>query len=442
MIKTAGDLWAGAFLRGIKWGLSPFLPLILLMLPAVPVYAADGDTPQGLHPYISVQEEYNDNINLTNTNRKEDYLTTVKPGLKYTRFDETYAVNLDYSPGLVSYARNSNLNYVSQNGTLDVKYLTKEHVNFYLKDSLITSDNPREQEYFTTTADNKYVLATQTVRSVYTRNVVAPTVEYQFGPESRVGFNYRNNIYRTASTSDQNSMEDYFNPFVSYSFDRKNNIYVEYGYTIGNFEKTPNMTGNFAHVRYAYSYSENSSVFGEYSYTKREFASQSASYINYDIHEPYVGITHAFSPTLKASAQVGYFWQEPVSGPKNEGPSYKASLVNLDVRTTYTISLQGGYTEDYFTAENLGFVKYNRLTGSIQHFLEKRTSVSLAADVEYEQFVTNRNDWVWGVTGSVSHTFLKWLTASLELSHRESNSSVDVNDYSENWVMVKLTATY
>ena len=330
------------------------MALILLMLPAVSVYAADGDSPQGFHPYISVQEEYTDNINLTNTNKKEDYLTTVKPGLKYTSFDNTYAVNLDYSPGLVSYARNSNLNYISHNGTLDLKYLTKEHVNFYLKDSLIVSDNPREQEYFTTTADNKYVLATQTVRSVYTRNVVAPTIEYQFGPESRLGFNYRNNLYRTESTSGQNSMEDYFNPFVTYWFDQQNNLYLEYGYTIGNFDKSPHMTGHFAHVRYTNRYTANSSVFGEYSYTKREFDPPS---VNYDIHEPYLGITHAFSPTFNASAQVGYFWKQPVSGEKKEGPSYKASLVNLDVRTTYTVSLQGGYTEDYFTAENLGFNK-------------------------------------------------------------------------------------
>jgi hypothetical protein len=439
MKKTAGDLWAGAFLRGKKWGLSPFLPLILFMLPAVPVYAADGDTPQGFHPYISVQEEYSDNINLTNTNKKEDYLTTVKPGLKYTSSDDTYAVNLDYSPGLVFYARNSNLNYVSHNGTLDAKYLTKEHVNFYLKESFIQSDDPQEREYFTTTADNKYVVATQTERSVYWRNVVAPTIEYQFGPESRLGFNYRNNIYRTESTSGQNSQEDYFNPFVSYSFDQQNNLYLEYGYTIGNFDKSPHMTGNFAHVRYTNRYSADSSVFGEYSYTKREFDPPS---VNYDIHEPYVGITHAFSPTFNASAQVGYFWKEPVSGEKKEGPSYKASLVNLDVRTTYTLSLQGGYTEDYFTSENLGFFKYHRLTGSIQHFLEKRTSVGLAANVEYEEFDANRDDWVWGVTGSVSHTLLKWLTASLELSHKERNSNVDVNDYTENRAMVKLTATY
>lgn len=406
------------------------------MLLSVSVYAAEE-----LHPYISVQEEYNDNLNLTNTNKKEDYLTTVKPGLKYTSFDATYAVNLDYNLGLVFYAKDSNKNYVSHSGTLDAKYLTKEHVNFYLNDTFIRSDDPREREYFTTTVDNRYVLATQTERSVYWRNVVAPTIEYQFGPESRLGFNYRNNIYRTESATGQNSQEDYFNPFVSYWFDQRNNLYLEYGYTIGNFDRSPHMTGNRANVRYTSRYNPKSSVFGEYTYTKREFDPPS---VNYDIHEPYVGITHAFSPTLDASAQVGYFWKESAAGEKKEGVSYKASLVNLDARTTYTVSLQGGYTEDFFTSENLGFNRYHRLTGSIQHFLAKRTSVGLAANMEYAEYEydANRNDWIWGAVGMASHTIFKWLTVSMELSHKERDSSVDVNDYKENRAMVRLTATY
>ena len=106
------------------------------------------------------------------------------------------------------------MNYISHNASLNAKYLTSAHINFYLKESFIQSDNPREQEYFTTTEENKYVLATTTERAVYWRNVVAPTIEYQFGPENRLGVNYRNNIYRTESTSGQDSQEDYINPFL------------------------------------------------------------------------------------------------------------------------------------------------------------------------------------------------------------------------------------
>ena len=156
------------------------------------------------HPYINIKEEYSDNLNLTSANKKEDFMTTVQPGIKFSNMDKMSGVDFDYALGAVFYGKNSNLNYISHNASLNAKYMTAQRINFYLKESFIQSEDPREREYFTTTADNKYVLSTTTDRAVYWRNVVAPTIEYQFGPENRLGVNYRNNIYRTDSASGQN----------------------------------------------------------------------------------------------------------------------------------------------------------------------------------------------------------------------------------------------
>ncbi|MCX5845256.1 MAG: outer membrane beta-barrel protein [Deltaproteobacteria bacterium] len=415
-----------------------FVAFLCIYLP-VSVHAQSGAVEPGFHPYISVEEEYNDNINLASTNKKDDYITTVKPGLKYTNMDKVSGVDFDYNLGLVYYGKETDSKYVSHNGSLNVKYLTKEHFNFYLKESFIRSDEQREREYFTTTEENKYVLSTRTERSIYWRNVVAPTIEYQFGPDNRLGLNYRNNIYRTESTVGQDSREDYINPFFDYWFNQKNGIHLEYGYTIGDFNLTPDMTGHRANGRYTNRISPKSSIFAEYTFSQRNFDPPST---DYDIHEPSVGITYAFSPTFNASAQVGYFWKEPEIGEKTDGPSYKASITNLDVRTTYILSLQGGYTEDYFTSENLGFNRYHRLTGSITHYLEKRTSVGFSGNVERAEFDQDRKDWIWGASGTLSHTPLKWLTLALEISHRERTSNIDANDYTENRGIIRITATY
>ena len=200
------------------------------------------------------------------------------------------------------------------------------------------------------------------------------------------------------------------------------------------------MTAHMANARYTHRFSPKFSVFGEYTFTRREFDPPS---IDYDINEPSFGITYAFSPTFNASAQVGYFWQEPETGDKTDGPTYKASITNRDVRTTYVVSLQGGYSEDYFTSENLGFNRYHRLTGSVTHFLEKRTSIGFSGSVERAEYVDeDRDDWIWGVSGRLSHTPLKWLTLSLEISHRELNSDIETEDYKENRAIIKITATY
>jgi hypothetical protein len=433
--------------------LSELVIFIFFLFVCLPdsIYAQERAPEPGFHPYISVQEEYNDNINLTPTDKKDDYITTINPGLRYTNMGVTSGVNLDYSLGVVLYGKNTDLNYISHNGSLEAKYLTKEHLNFYLRDSFIRSEDNREYEYFTTTAENKFVLSTQTQRAVYWRNVVAPRVEYQFGREDRVGLNYINNIYRTDNTTSENSQENYINPFLDYWFDLQNGLHLEYGYDIGNFEKSADMTGHMAKARYTYRFRTQMSIFGEYAFTRREFdrsSSLSPGFLaptsDYDIHNPSMGITYAFSPTFTALAQIGYFWYEPEIGSRIDGVNYLASITHRgDVRTIYVVSLQGGYTEDYFTSQNLGFNKYHRLTGSITHFLEKRLSVGLLGSIERVEFIQeDRNDWIWSVGGTVSYMPLKWLTLALEISHREDNSNVDIGDYTENRGLIRITATY
>jgi len=417
------------------------IAFLCILLPEL-VYAQTDTTKPGFHPYISIQEEYNDNIYLTYKDKKDDYITTARPGLKYINMDAKSGIDLDYNLGFVYYGQETDNKYISHNGSLNAKYLTREHFNFYLKDSFIRSDEQREQEYFTTIEENKYVLSTRQEREIYWRNVVAPTIEYQFGKEDRIGINYRNNIYRTQSETAEDSQEDYINPFFDYWFNQENGIHLEYGYTIGNFEESSDMTAHMANARYTYRFSPKSSVFGGYTFTRRIFDNTTID-SDYDIHEPFLGISYAFSPTLNASAQVGYFWKEMEAGDKTDGPSYKASITNRDVRTTIVLSLQGGYTEDYFTSENLGFNRYHRLTGSVTHFLEKRTSIGLAGNIERAEYsAEDRNDWIWGAVGTLSYTPLKWLTLALEISHKELNSDIETNDYEENRGIIKITATY
>jgi hypothetical protein len=415
--------------------------VLLLLGMNMATFAFGAELLDKFHPYINIKEEYSDNINLTSANKKDDFMTTVQPGIKFSNMDKMSGVDFNYALGTVFYGKNSNLNYISHDASLNAKYMTTEHINFYLKESFIRSEDPREREYFTTTEDNKYVLATTTDRPVYWRNVVAPTIEYQFGPENRLGVNYRNNIYQIDSAGGQNSQEDYINPFFNYWFDKQNGISLEYGLTYGKFAVNPDLVGHMFKTRYTNRFSFKSSAFAEYTYSKRTYAEPSTA--DYDVHEPNVGMTFAFSPTLTASAQVGYFWQEPKTGEGKTGISYKGELVNTDPRTTYILSLQGGYKEDLFTAENLGFTRYHRLTGSLNHKLYQRISVGCRGSVERAEYdASDRTDTIWGISGTASYMPLKWLTLALEVSHLENQSSLDTASYTENRGLVKITATY
>jgi hypothetical protein len=107
------------------------------------------------------------------------------------------------------------------------------------------------------------------------------------------------------------------------------------------------------------------------------------------------------------------------------------------------LNLQGGYTEDLFTSQNLGLIRYHRLTGFLNHMLDKRISLSFSGNIERAEYDTSdRKDVIWGIRGGVSYMPLNWLTLALEASHRENRSNVDSIGYVENRGMFRITVMY
>lgn len=436
--------------------LKQVIPVVLVFscILATPcVYAAD--TLQQIHPYISVKGEYSDNLDLTYENKKHDFYTTVAPGLKFSNMDAQSGLDLDASAGYVFYSEYDDFNYVTGNVNLNAKYLTGSHFNFYLKNAFIRSDDPREREYFTTTADNKFVLATETQRNTYMRNVVEPTIEYQFGPESRIGLKYRNNLYRAEDVEDvegNDSIENYANAFLTAWFNKQHGLSLDYGYTNGYFEGDPDLNGQRVGGAYMLRFTPRATASLKGAYTKQTFTEED-DLRDYEIYETSLGIAYLFSPTLTASLEAGYYWMEPRTGEKQDGVTFKADITQLDVRTSYRLSLQGGYTQDYFTSQNLGFQKYYRATGSVTHFLDRRLSIGCLGSVERTESEPvslsvsdpELRETILGAGANVSYLPFKWLKFSLEYTYKENNPNhyyEESNGYKENRAMLTVIATY
>ncbi len=418
-----------------------------------PVSIADvGDFFSQFHPSLTVQEEYNDNLNLTSTDKKSDFITTIYPGLRFSTSpakvttpgqilqatEDPAGFDLNYRLGLVFYSKETQYDYVSHEGTLNTWYTYDRRLTLRLRDYFIRSEDPRERDYAAGALEDQYLLGTRRERSVYIRNVFEPSVGYQYGRENRLELNYRNNIYENQNPLIQDSRENYINPRITHWFNIHNGISLEYGLTLADFELTPDFVGHFARARYTYRFNPRTSTFLEYSFTRRDFDPPSR---DYEVNNPSVGIEHAFGPTLTARAQVGYFWQNPQGGPSTGGFSYDAALTGRGEKTTYTFAFQGGYREDYFTSENLGFTKYHSAIASITHRLQQRVTLGISGTVERAEYASDRRDWIYSARGYASFQLLRWLSLSLEASHRANDSDVDTLDYIENRVLLRLSAT-
>ena len=57
----------------------------LIFLPAF-VHAEFADYLRKLRPFVSVQEKYTDNVDLSDTNKEHDFITTVSAGIGFSPF--------------------------------------------------------------------------------------------------------------------------------------------------------------------------------------------------------------------------------------------------------------------------------------------------------------------------------------------------------------------
>ncbi len=443
-----------------KFGVAGWMiSLFLILMPSV-VNADLGDILPGFQIYGNVQETYDNNVNLTPKNKKDDYITTIGLGVRYSTLpkseitgefqqpstsEETrYGINLDFLPSYVFYAKSTNDNYLSLSGNLDSWYTWDRKLTFRVKDYVTRSEEPLEQNYAATALPGQILIGSQRGRSIYIRNVVQPSLEYRFGKEDIVSINYLNNVYKNQdNTVFQDSTENYINPKLIYWFDIRNGVSLEYGLDLADFQRNPDMTGNLAKGRYTYRFNPRTSVFGEYTFQSREFEKQvSTPTTDYNIHAPSVGFEHTFSPTLSVRAQVGYFWQVPKRGSNEAGPLYDVVITQRARRTTYTLGFQGGYTEDYYTAENLGFAKYHQVIGTVTHQLTQKAAVTLSGRYQRPKFNDGRLDNIWGAGTTGSYRILKWLTFAIDFSYAANHSNIETNDYTDFRGMFRITATY
>src|SRR4030043_990927 len=246
-------------LNRLWFGLS-CVALLTVGIPSI-VNAELGDLFSYFQPYISVQEEYNSNIDLTPTNRRDDYITTVSPGLKFSTLprsevtrahqaptaEQKFGMDLDFNAGFVFYAKEEDNNFTSLNGSLNAWYLFSPKLSVRVRDYLIRSDEIREADFSATAIEGQTLISITTRRVPYYRNVFEPSVEYRFGRENIFGINYRNNTYRIKSQLFEDSMENYINPRLTYWFNIRNGITLDYGLTLGEFERSPDFVGHTAH---------------------------------------------------------------------------------------------------------------------------------------------------------------------------------------------------
>lgn len=407
-----------------------------------PFYAIDAL--DGFHVSLALQEEYNSNLFLTETDRRDDFITTVAPGLQYRKVTPQAGIDMKYSPGYNKYASESDLDYVSHFGLLNSYYGLSQNLTFRLRDYLLRSDEPREYDPFGEL--NQYYISTDSVRSPHLRNIVEPELNYRFGQNNSLSLLYRNMYYDNDSPTVSDGTENTAGTNFRYWFNIRNGIVLDYYYIVQKEDLDQDSTGHAARARYIYRFNSRTSVFGEMFFEDRSFDPPDIGdlepEVDYRVYSPSIGISHSFSPSLSGSLQVGYYTKDPESGSSEESLLVNALLSKRTVSSVFNLVLIGGFREEYLTAESLGFIEYKRAEFNMDHRLLSTLRGFMAAHVERADYSNDRRDWIYGALAGLSWQPLRWLRITPFVSYRSQDSNAAEMDYDEFRGMVRVSFVY
>ena len=393
--------------------------------------------PLRFQPYITAQEQYDSNIFRASSNRTADWITTVTPGVRVSQQDAFTGILLDVNGGYNWYANNSDLDFWSALGNLEARYSPSRYWNFRVRDYIIRSEDPQERQYGG--LYNQAYSSLDRTRSIYIRNVLEPSIEYRFARDSSLAVAYTNNYYNNENSAIEDSMSNAITPTLNYWFDVRNGILLQYAYSNINYDLSPDQTSNYGRARYTHRFNPATSVFADYIYQVVDFDSPG---VDYTVNSPSVGIQHSFSRTLSGLLQVGYFRQDPDVGDTFDGFTINSNLTLQGEHTTYTIYALGGYREEYQTAENLGFIKYYRGGVTLSHRLLRSLTVGLGADAEWDDYATGEEAWIYTASLNMTYQVFRWMNITAGVAYSESDSNIEVNDYTDWRGFVTLNLTY
>jgi hypothetical protein len=417
--------------------------IAVLLFFAVNILPAYGDVMEHLekfHPFISLQEEYNSNINSTQDNPYSDFITTISPGLKYTAKGAGYDFDLAYQLGFNFYAQNPNNNYISQDGHLKTFYSFNPRWTVRLNETLTRSRDGFQSYSITTPTGQQTTTDTGQNPGLYLRNIFEPGLDYKFGRENLFTLNYLNGIYRPDGDTSQSTTVNSLTPSLTYWFSIRHGVSLNYSYTQAEYTQDPNWVGNDINARYLYRFNPQTLAYGEYRYAVFDYEFPGR---DYSVQSPIVGLEHAFSATLTGKARFGWFWQLVDVGPSFNGPVYNLSISQAVQRTVYTLGFEGGFRLNILTTDNLGFSRYDQVTANVTHQLQERLSVGLTGLLFRNEYqLPNRVDVSYSLVGNFSYQPLKWMTVSLQAFINGQNSDTEGNSYQQNRILLKLTAEF
>ena len=408
-------------------------------------------------PRASAQEEYTDNVFLTDDNTEDDFITRVSAGFIAELLGKTSGVSLSFFPGYNWYEEFDENNTWNLPANLRAWVQPSRATRFEFTDTFIRTEDPVPQDQLVSQNNQVEEVGDPTVRrgrEPYYRNLAAIRASHQFGEEDQVYGGFRWGLLR--NDDDQVEDNDFYRPYagLDYWFSQwfGSNFWGEY--TRGEYDQQSGFTGipsgdfnnYWGYARFLGRMTRHFSLFVQYDQIYRNYTSGIEN--DYLVYAPSAGFSYDISEDAYVRLGLGYYWQDIDNENMQENP-----FINGEASKTWNfrrglINILGlaGLSQQDFGAQNTGFQQFASVGGTGVYNFTRKFFGDLNAYYRYSHTPEDTN--LGGGDDLNTHQvrtgaglgFLpwRWMTLALryQLNWYETNTD---NDYTENRVIFSIT---
>ena len=411
-------------------------------------------------PRASVEEEYTDNLFLTENNTKDDFVTTVSAGFVLDVAGRTGGLALSLDPNYEFYNQFDQFNEWGLLSDLKAWTSPSRATRFDLTNRFTRTTDPLGRDDYIAAVDGQVEeigdTTLRTGRQPYYRNNARLNANHQFGREDRVYAGFLYGLLR--NDDDQVEDNDEYRPSVGldYWFTHRYGTQLFGEFTRGEFSHDNNFTGEpqgdfnnwLGQVRLLGRMTRHFSLFFQYDQVNRHFTSGREN--DYLVYAPSAGFTYAISEDISLRLGLGYYRQvienqkdhdDPfVNGEISKSWDFKRGFVNLTGLS--------GLTQNDFGAQNIGFQQFAAVQGSAGYDFTRKIAGDIGAYFRYAHTPAQSGPNAEGsqdtsqfhADAGIGYLLTRWMKGRLGYRFNTYNASGGgSDDYTENSVLLTIT---
>jgi len=405
-----------------------------------------------ISPVLHLQEQYDDNINLTRSFKKSDSISTVSPGFSLLLSHPRFKLTCDYLHDFVYFKNYPQNDYKGDNFNLATETRVTEYLKFLFTENYIKSNDPQITQLAGPSVQPGVQQTAIGFRREYTQNSLSPQLEYQFGAEDLVKLSYKNTRYRQKGEGSDDYTDHFYDSLLTYWLNDNYGINLQYTQDRGNFQVQEDFKSDRIAPRLIYRFSRQAEVFADYSYTGTDFNQKTAASPDYFVNDFDAGFKVSPLSTVKLEGKLGYYWRNGHDNTNNQGYIYRLWAEKQLSSGTIFLDYKGGYTENFFGLRDSGFYEFWRINTGVTYNYENiftfRADGSFAnndyirASIDRLQGIPRQKEDVWSGNVFVGYRITPFLSFELEYNYLDQVSNRDTNSYIDNRITGRLVINF